>query len=745
MNMIVLLCFPGYIGVTRTGIPIRNPFTKNPNKINHNHPQKSTHHYCNETRHGYTFEQVIRCLSTQDIEPTILAVASDGYPIYGHLDSHRRTIFTMDLDLCHGRFESSGKNGVTVTGSYRYYLTLDFPYITSCFRGRIEDNIKDIASSSAEIAKVLQNKCETVCLLHNRVSDNWVSGCDRPAYIEKKVISAVVVDNVEIKLNGEEPNDNHAAGGYIIFTDGPAPRETNANTQDPNTILEKELTTLKTVNKNILLNKFATIYNEKIRSTISATDIGNDISSTQKPETNTDEEMKHKTMSDSMQKERGVEEMTESATYHPQNTVLHGLSSSTPIHSETLEEKVNNGTYHDKYPTISVISNTETESQGLSVVTDGENGINVTDNLIAADTNDINTSLSPKHIVTRTPTTFDNNISVHSIHPLMQTSSPSSSSFRVNLSTTSAKLKDIPSTSSSVVISDLETTESPAIVNNRSSTVNHDSNNKMSSVTEVYEHATNTSGLLKSEQGGITTNVMPTTEIESTTSVIGTIVNAHNRELISETVAKSNKAVGSSSASSYFRTSTKSVAQSYNSTPIDTTAIGKQAIHDVNYVKKNRVKVTTNEHALNNMSPTTSGLIDNIKKQLKVTTDNKIPLKTTTLKKTAVKSTTTTPFVDKPYFLGLVSDQEVSRIVSNIQYIHENSTGASNSTSANDTVTAAVASKQSGKQKSGVPNASQLEKSLGMSLKMFSYILGVVLCVVGLCVGFVVSLLSEDT
>lgn len=63
-----------------------------------------------------------------------IGVAFDGYPIYGPLASWHNSggsnLTTSDLDKCHG---SSG------SGSYRYYMTYDWPYILGCYKGKVID------------------------------------------------------------------------------------------------------------------------------------------------------------------------------------------------------------------------------------------------------------------------------------------------------------------------------------------------------------------------------------------------------------------------------------------------------------------------------------------------------------------------------------------------------------------------------------------------------------------------------
>lgn len=60
---------------------------------------------------------------------TFLAVAADGFPIYGPYHEGGEYI-PADLDEC---------NGIEVDGRYRYIATADFPYGPGCFWGEVDD------------------------------------------------------------------------------------------------------------------------------------------------------------------------------------------------------------------------------------------------------------------------------------------------------------------------------------------------------------------------------------------------------------------------------------------------------------------------------------------------------------------------------------------------------------------------------------------------------------------------------
>uniref|UniRef100_A0A8W8LUG9 Uncharacterized protein n=1 Tax=Magallana gigas TaxID=29159 RepID=A0A8W8LUG9_MAGGI len=102
-------CLPmGKIGLAKTGVALFNPLT-------------AESYNAVEGSKAETFDSCD-------------GVALDGYPIYGPLASWHNgggsNLTTDDLDKCHGSNSS---------GSYRYYMTYDWPYILSCFKGKVID------------------------------------------------------------------------------------------------------------------------------------------------------------------------------------------------------------------------------------------------------------------------------------------------------------------------------------------------------------------------------------------------------------------------------------------------------------------------------------------------------------------------------------------------------------------------------------------------------------------------------
>lgn len=93
-------------------------------------------------------------------ESTFSGVALDGYPIYGPLASWHNggasNLTTSDLDKCHGSNSS---------GSYRYYMTYDWPYILSCFKGKVID--RRSSSSVSYTCSSSSSSCEYTLYIHH--------------------------------------------------------------------------------------------------------------------------------------------------------------------------------------------------------------------------------------------------------------------------------------------------------------------------------------------------------------------------------------------------------------------------------------------------------------------------------------------------------------------------------------------------------------------------------------------------
>ena len=91
-----------------------------------------------------------RCLDACEsgIESEILGVSTDGFAIYGPIDSDGTELTPADLDECNGKFHDL-EDGSQV---YRYHVTTDFPYTIGCFR------------AAPLVAPMGQGACHADCL-----------------------------------------------------------------------------------------------------------------------------------------------------------------------------------------------------------------------------------------------------------------------------------------------------------------------------------------------------------------------------------------------------------------------------------------------------------------------------------------------------------------------------------------------------------------------------------------------------
>ncbi|XP_062620261.1 uncharacterized protein LOC134281839 [Saccostrea cucullata] len=129
-------CLPmGKIGISKTGVAIFNPLTaENYNAVEGGNAETFDTCDGHATNTGeYHYHKIPGCIYNKGVDEFI-GVALDGYPIYGPLaswhNSGNTNLTTSDLDKCHGSDAS---------GSYRYYMTYDWPYILGCFKGKVID------------------------------------------------------------------------------------------------------------------------------------------------------------------------------------------------------------------------------------------------------------------------------------------------------------------------------------------------------------------------------------------------------------------------------------------------------------------------------------------------------------------------------------------------------------------------------------------------------------------------------
>jgi len=128
-------CIPlGPIAFATNGIPLFNPFNANgENAVEgetaevfddcDGHPdQRGTYHY----------HQIPSCVPNSETNE-IVGIALDGFPVYGPYDENMQPVLTEHLDECHGK---------EVNGHYRYHMSTDFPYIISCYKGVVSQDVQ---------------------------------------------------------------------------------------------------------------------------------------------------------------------------------------------------------------------------------------------------------------------------------------------------------------------------------------------------------------------------------------------------------------------------------------------------------------------------------------------------------------------------------------------------------------------------------------------------------------------------
>ncbi|XP_066289094.1 uncharacterized protein [Branchiostoma lanceolatum] len=123
-------CLPmGPVALAINGVPMYNPQSAECEDAVINERFDSCHgHPDMPGRYHYHQNPICAYVQEDDKASPLVGVAADGFPIYGPVDETGRTLTSADLDECHGR---------EVNGQYQYHITADYPYILSCFRGRV--------------------------------------------------------------------------------------------------------------------------------------------------------------------------------------------------------------------------------------------------------------------------------------------------------------------------------------------------------------------------------------------------------------------------------------------------------------------------------------------------------------------------------------------------------------------------------------------------------------------------------
>ncbi|CAH1268749.1 Hypp3975 [Branchiostoma lanceolatum] len=123
-------CLPmGPVALAINGVPMYNPQSAECEDAVINERFDSCHgHPDMPGRYHYHQNPICAYVQVDGKASPLVGVAADGFPIYGPVDETGRTLTSADLDECHGR---------EVNGQYQYHITTDYPYILSCFRGRV--------------------------------------------------------------------------------------------------------------------------------------------------------------------------------------------------------------------------------------------------------------------------------------------------------------------------------------------------------------------------------------------------------------------------------------------------------------------------------------------------------------------------------------------------------------------------------------------------------------------------------
>lgn len=83
----------------------------------------------------YHYHSVPPCLSDSGTaHSNLLGYALDGFGLYGPRGEDGEQLSNDDLDECHGHTHGIDWDGTPST-MFHYHLTMEFPYVISCYRG----------------------------------------------------------------------------------------------------------------------------------------------------------------------------------------------------------------------------------------------------------------------------------------------------------------------------------------------------------------------------------------------------------------------------------------------------------------------------------------------------------------------------------------------------------------------------------------------------------------------------------
>ncbi|KAL3832001.1 hypothetical protein ACJMK2_023685 [Sinanodonta woodiana] len=136
----------GVIAFASNGVPLFNPYSAEGfNAVEG--PCSEVFDGCNahpDTLGRYHYHQFPNCLyGVPEKYSRLYGVALDGFPIYGPYEIDGSLVDASKLDECHGRTSNDGR--------YEYRITLNFPYILGCYRGKPGSQLSSGSGSQVNV------------------------------------------------------------------------------------------------------------------------------------------------------------------------------------------------------------------------------------------------------------------------------------------------------------------------------------------------------------------------------------------------------------------------------------------------------------------------------------------------------------------------------------------------------------------------------------------------------------------
>jgi YHYH protein len=125
---------PGAIGVLLTGAVIFDAFDAQQRDAVAYEIQDACQGHPERTGQ-YHYHSITACIDDPGGgHSALVGYALDGFGIYGHFGESGETLYTQNLDECHGHTHLVDWDGQPVE-LYHYHATWEFPYTLGCFRG----------------------------------------------------------------------------------------------------------------------------------------------------------------------------------------------------------------------------------------------------------------------------------------------------------------------------------------------------------------------------------------------------------------------------------------------------------------------------------------------------------------------------------------------------------------------------------------------------------------------------------